>query len=249
VLGAVLFDMDGLLVDTEPLWTIAEHELAARLGGEFTPEMKAAMIGMGIDTAVPVLLEMLGRPDVDPWAAGELMVGRVAELFGEPGAVVNQPGAEELLNSIAEAGIPAALVSSSFRVLMDPVLGVLGHHRFAVTVAGDEVTRRKPDPDPYLRAASLLQVPPARCVVLEDSTSGAQAGLAAGCPVVFVPSMPAMPPVPAATTVGSLHDVTLDLLDALAAAAADTAAADTAAAPPTATPTPPPFPSPYLPLP
>jgi beta-phosphoglucomutase-like phosphatase (HAD superfamily) len=152
-LEAVLLDMDGLLVDTEPLWTIAEHELAARLGGEFTPAMKTAMIGMGVDAAVPLMLEMLGRPDIDPWAAGELMVARVAELFREPGAVIGQPGADDLLNALADADVPYALVSSSFRVLVDPVLAVLGHHRFAATVAGDEVARRKPDPEPYLRAA------------------------------------------------------------------------------------------------
>ena len=208
-LAAVLVDMDGLLVDTEPLWTVAEHELAVSLGGEFTPEIKAAMIGQGIDTAVPAMLSMLGRTDVDPREAGTAMLARVTELFGEPGAVVLQPGAADLLDDLAEAGVPAALVSSSFRVLMEPVLDTLGRDRFAVTVAGDEVGRRKPDPEPYLRAASLAGADPARCVVLEDSASGAHAGLAAGCPVVFVPSMPAMPAVPRATTLGSLHEVTL----------------------------------------
>lgn len=218
-LAAVLFDMDGLLVDTEPLWTVAEHEFAASLGGEFTPEMKQMIMGQGIDTALALLLEALGRPDYDPAAAAQFLLGRVTELFRTPGAIVHQPGATELLDALAAAGVPLALVSSSFRVLMDPVLHELGADRFAATVAGDEVSFRKPHPDPYLRAAKLLDVDPRRCVVLEDSNSGAQAGLDAGCAVVYVPSMPGLAAVPEATTVANLHEVDLALLRTLAASA------------------------------
>ncbi len=203
-LAAVFFDMDGLLVDTEPIWTVAEHEAAARLGGEFTPEMKRAMIGHGIDTAVPIMVSMLGRPPAAgrrPPAAGRrppsdvpaterFLLRRSAELFREPGVIISQPGAVELLVVLREQGVPAALVSSSFRDLMDPVLGVIGRDLFAATVAGDEVSRRKPDPEPYLAAARMLGVDPRRCVVLEDSPSGARAGVAAGCATILVPSMP-----------------------------------------------------------
>nr|WP_085950067.1 HAD family phosphatase [Frankia sp. QA3] len=196
--------MDGLLVDTEPIWTVAEHEAAARLGGEFTPAMKRAMIGHGIDTAVPIMVSMLGRPPADVPATERFLLRRSAELFREPGVIVPQPGAVELLATLRERAVPAALVSSSFRDLMDPVLGVIGRDLFATTVAGDEVSRRKPDPEPYLTAARLLGVDPRRCVVLEDSPSGARAGVAAGCATVLVPSMPDLlaptapaPPAPA----------------------------------------------------
>ncbi|WP_462203063.1 HAD family hydrolase [Frankia sp. CcWB3] len=189
-LAAVFFDMDGLLVDTEPIWTIAEHEAAARLGGEFTPAMKRAMIGHGIDTAVPLMVSMLGRPASDVVPTAEFLLRRSAELFREPGAIVPQPGAVELLVALRAAGVPTALVSSSFRDLMEPVLHVVGDEFFAVTVAGDEVTRRKPDPEPYLTAARVLGVDPVRCVVLEDSPSGARAGVAAGCATIMIPSMP-----------------------------------------------------------
>ncbi|AEH09680.1 HAD family hydrolase [Candidatus Protofrankia californiensis] len=217
--AAVLFDMDGLLVDTEPLWTVAEHELAASLGARFTPEIKAAMIGHGVDTALPLMLSMLGVPDADPHAAARFLIERTAELFGEPERIVPMPGAVALLDVLAAAGIATALVSSSFRVLMDPVLAAVGADRFAVTVAGDEVSRRKPHPEPYLTAARLLGADPARCVVLEDSEAGARAGLDAGCPTILVPSIPAVvaPPLAAQVTVRpSLHEVTLDLLDILA---------------------------------
>lgn len=213
--AAVLLDMDGLLVDTEPLWTIAEHEAAARLGREFTPEMKQAMIGHGIDTAVQIMVSMLGYPPSEEPATAEFLLRRSAELFREPGAIVPQPGAQELLGVLLAAGIPTALVSSSFRSLVDPVVGVLGARYFTVTVAGDEVERRKPHPDPYLAAARLLDVDPAACVVLEDSLAGATAGVAAGCATLLVPSMP-IPPGPGVPAVrarvDSLHEVDLETL-------------------------------------
>ncbi|CUU58310.1 haloacid dehalogenase superfamily, subfamily IA, variant 3 with third motif having DD or ED [Parafrankia irregularis] len=216
--AAVLLDMDGLLVDTEPLWTIAEHEAAARLGREFTPEMKQAMIGHGIDTAVPIMLEMLGAPAAEEPATAEFLLRRSAELFREPGAIIPQPGAPELLGVLTAAGVPTALVSSSFRSLVDPVVALLGARHFTVTVAGDEVERRKPHPDPYLAATRLLGVDPAACVVLEDSLTGAAAGVAAGCVTVLVPSMPIpagqdLPPVQA--RVANLHEVDLALLAGL----------------------------------
>ncbi|MBX6390249.1 MAG: HAD family phosphatase [Frankia sp.] len=186
-------DMDGLLVDTEGLWTIAEQELAASFGRSLTPEIKHAMVGHGIDTAVPLMLSLLGVPDADPVAAAHFLLDRAFELFRTPGMVIPRPGARELLAALRSAGVPTALVSSSFRALMDPVLDELGREHFTVTVAGDEVTRRKPFPDPYLIAAAMLDLPPRRCVVLEDSTAGALAGLRAGCHTVLVPSSPDLP--------------------------------------------------------
>ncbi|SNQ48399.1 Haloacid dehalogenase superfamily protein, subfamily IA, variant 3 with third motif having DD or ED [Frankia canadensis] len=216
-LAAVFFDMDGLLVDTEPIWTVAEQEAAARLGGTFTPAMKRAMIGHGIDTAVPIMVEMLGQPPAAVADTARFLLRRSAELFREPGAIVAQPGAVELLGALHAGGVPTALVSSSFRDLMDPVLDVIGRELFAVTVAGDEVSRRKPDPEPYLVAARHLGADPRSCVVLEDSPSGAQAGVAAACATVMVPSMP------------DLLDLTTpaaaDRVDTPAAAAADLRAA------------------------
>jgi len=190
--AAVLLDMDGLLVDTEHLWTIAEEELAGSYGRAFTTEMKHAMLGHGIDTAVPLMLSMLGV-DEDPAQAARFLLDRAVELFRTPDLVVRRPGAPELLATLREAGVPTALVSSSFRSLMDPVLDNLGREFFTITVAGDEVPRRKPFPDPYLVAAATLAVDPAHCVVFEDSTTGALAGLRAGCRTVLVPSVPNLP--------------------------------------------------------
>ncbi len=185
---AVLFDMDGLLVDTEPLWTVAEEELAASLGGAFTPELKAAIVGTRLDVAVPTILRWF---DVEPEPArvastSAWLLHRMVELFTAPLEFL--PGALELLAALREQGVPLALVSSSYRVLVDAVLAHIPG-LFDVTVAGDEVIRGKPDPEPYLTAAGRLGVPAVRCVVLEDSPAGVASGEAAGCAVVVVPAV------------------------------------------------------------
>ena len=126
------------------------------------------------------------------------------------------PATGELLAEVAAAGVPMALVSSSYRVLVDAVLAQ-GLGPFALTVAGDEVGQGKPHPEPYLTAAQRLGVSPARCVVIEDSPSGVAAGEAAGCAVVAVPSVAgvAFDAAPRRLVVGSLAGVTLADLRAL----------------------------------
>jgi len=219
--AALLWDMDGLLVDTEPTWTVAETELAGHLGGEWDDEVKAAVVGTRLDVAVPAILRRFGRPDT-PAAVAETsawLLNRMVELYRAPMAV--RPGASALLAQAASAGVPQALVSSSFRVLVGAVLQhgpALGWAPFDLTLAGDEVRRGKPDPEPYRTAAARLGVPAERCVVLEDSPSGAASGLAAGCAVVAVPSLPnvAFAPAPRLRVAASLTEVTLSLLGALA---------------------------------
>ena len=186
-LAAVLFDMDGLLVDSEPVWTVAEVELARSLGGEFSLELKAAIVGTRLEVAIPTILRWYDAPtapaDVDRACAW--LLARMVELFAGDLAVM--PGAASLVAACRAAAVPVALVSSSYRVLVDAVLAGVGP--FDLTVAGDEVTHAKPHPEPWLTACSRLGVDPSRCVVLEDSPSGVASGLAAGCAVVGVPSV------------------------------------------------------------
>lgn len=190
-LAAVLWDMDGLLVDSEPVWTVAETELMASLGGEFTLELKGAIAGTRLDVAVPLLISAAGST-ADPREVAQWLLMRMAELFS--GRLPLMPGALSLLDALVDDGVPCALVSSSYRLLVDAVLAGLparpdGRSRFAVTVAGDEVERGKPDPEPYRTAARRLRVDSAHCVVLEDSVAGTLAGEAAGCTVVAVPTV------------------------------------------------------------
>ena len=210
---AVLWDMDGLLVDTEPVWTIAEEELAAELGGTWSDELKARIVGTRLDVAIPTILTHYARSlDQTAWAS-DWLLRRMVALFAAPPAVL--PGVHELLGDLRAEGVPVALVSSSYRVLVDAVLT----HGFAfdVTLAGDEVVHGKPDPEPYLTAARLLGVDPTRCVVLEDSGAGVRSGLAAGCAVVAVPSVAGVKVTASARTLvrSSLSGLTTSALDQL----------------------------------
>ncbi len=207
--AAVLFDMDGLLVDSEPVWTVAETELAAALGGAFTAELKAAIVGTRLEVAVPTILAWYDAPRAEPdiAATSAWLLRRMAELFADELIVL--PGVVELLAALRDAGVPVALVSSSYRVLVDAVLRQ-GIGPFEVSVAGDEVVHGKPDPEPYLTACARLRVDPREAVVLEDSPAGVASGEAAGCAVVAVPSVagvnfsaaPRRLVVPALTKVG-----------------------------------------------
>jgi HAD superfamily hydrolase (TIGR01509 family) len=209
--------MDGLLVDTEPVWTVAEVELARALGGEFSPELKAAIVGTRLEVAVPTILRWYDAPagPEDVARTSDWLLARMVELFAERPLVL--PGVLELLASLREAGVPVALVSSSYRVLVDAVLAH-GIGPFAVTVAGDEVVEGKPHPGPYLQAAAHLGVDPLRCVVLEDSPAGVASGEAAGCAVVAVPSVAgvAFDPAPRRLVVPSLEGVGVQHLAELA---------------------------------
>ena len=214
--AAVLWDMDGLLVDTEPLWTVAEVELAASFGGTWDGQIKAAVVGTRLDVAVPTVLRWFGVPDTPDQVAetSAWLLARMVELFAT--SLSPMPGALSLLAALHAEGVPQALVSSSYRVLVDAVLAG-GVGPFAVTVAGDEVVDGKPHPEPYLTAAAALGVDAAQCVVLEDSPSGVASGEAAGCAVVAVPSVPGvvLDPAPRRLVVPSLEQVDVAALRAL----------------------------------
>jgi HAD superfamily hydrolase (TIGR01509 family) len=212
-LAAVLFDMDGLLVDTEPLWFETETEVMGRLGTQWTTQDQEALLGGSMERTVGYLLAKATRPasprDVERWMT-EGMLDRV-----RAGRVEIRPGARELLTAVNAAGLPYALVTSSERPLAEAVLAGTGF-RFPVSVCGDDVSTTKPDPAPYLLAAKLLEVEPARCVALEDSLNGVASATAAGCAVVAVPSFVDIPPAPGRLVVGSLLDVDVATLRDLA---------------------------------
>jgi HAD superfamily hydrolase (TIGR01509 family) len=210
----VLFDMDGLLVDTEPLWFETEADVMARLGAPWTEQDQEQLLGGSMDNTVGYLLARATRPappaDVARWMT-EGMLRRAAE-----GRVVVRPGARALLDEVARAGLPFALVTGSQRPFTEAVLASTGF-RFPVTVTGDDVTRTKPDPEPYLLAAKLLDADPGQCVALEDSPNGVASATTAGCLVVAVPTLLPVPPAPRRLVVQSLTDVSLATLRALAA--------------------------------
>jgi HAD superfamily hydrolase (TIGR01509 family) len=215
-LAAVLFDMDGLLVSTEETWFAVETDLMGELGGSWGPEHQAALVGGPLAHSAQYMLDLAGRSDVDrAWVESALLDGMVSRL--REGPVNWMPGARELLAEVTSAGVPAALVSSSYRTVMDAVLDAVGGEWFATTVSADDVPRTKPHADPYLAAAAALGVDPALCVALEDSATGAAAARAAGCVTVAVPSIIPVDPAVVDAVVSSLADIDLSWLRELVA--------------------------------
>jgi HAD superfamily hydrolase (TIGR01509 family) len=213
-LQAVLFDLDGLLVDSEPLWFEVECAVMARLGGQWGPADAGALIGGSLDRTVSYMLARAARPSrASRHEVARWLLDGMARLMLARGLPV-KPGARELLAEVADAGIPHALVTSSARQIMQAALSVTGM-RFSVTVCGEDVRRTKPDPEPYLLAAARLAVAPAGCVVLEDSPSGVAAACAAGCLVIAVPSVP-IPVMTGVVIVTSLAVVDLAMLAEIA---------------------------------
>jgi len=211
-LRAVLFDMDGLLVDSEPVWSVAEAEIMAWLGGPWNLDVKAQCVGRRVDESCRILVEIAGS-SVSPEEVLERLVGRMCELFRADLPML--PGALDLVDACRAAGLATALVSSSYRALVDAALESIGESRFDVTVAGDEVANAKPAPEPYERAAAALGAHPADCVVVEDSIAGVLSGEAAGCRVVAVPNVVPVPDAPGRTVVASLTDLSVERLAAL----------------------------------
>jgi len=207
--AAVLFDMDGLLVDSEPVWFEVESAAVEQLGGSWAPEHQAALIGGTMDASCRYMIDHTGA-DITVEELSEQLIAEMVRRFG-----VDLPvhvGALELVDAVRAAGVPTGLVSSSYRVLVDAALDRLGRHRFDVTVAGDEVLRGKPDPEPYRRACEQLRVSPRATVVLEDAASGVAAAEAAGCVVVAVPSVAPIDVAPGRAVVRRLLDIDLDWL-------------------------------------
>ena len=184
---AVLWDMDGTLVDSEKLWTTSLHDTARWLGGALSPAAREAVVGGDMPRTLATLFDDLGLPhDAERMAAAERFLNdRTAELFG--GGLSWRPGAQEALRLLDHLGWPTALVTNTERALTEAALDSIGREHFAVSVCADEVPFGKPDPDLYLRAAELLGVAPARCLAIEDSPSGALAAERAGAAVLLVP--------------------------------------------------------------
>ena len=209
-LKAVLWDMDGTLVDSEPVWATAQIELLAGLGATWTVEDCMSLVGSDLRDAVKVWMSRIPEGAIEADELAERMFGEVVRSLKE--GVVFRPGALELLLALNEAGIPCALVSASYRVMIDAVLSHMPPDVFEVIVAGDEVRNGKPHPEPYLTAARELGVDPADCIVVEDSPGGTASGTAAGAFVVAVPQWVTIPAAPRRLVVESLEPLSPDAL-------------------------------------
>lgn len=194
--AAVLWDMDGTLVDSEKVWTVSLQDTARHLGGELSAAARTAVVGSDMPRTLDVLFDDLGLPR-DPARMAEAeryLSRRTGELFDA--GLEWRPGARAALRMVRTAGWPTALVTNTGRALTERALDVIGREHFLATVCGDEVPAGKPDPDPYLRAAELLGVAAADCLAVEDSPTGALAAERAGAGVLVVPCEEPVPDGP-----------------------------------------------------
>ncbi|UYM05029.1 HAD family hydrolase [Solicola gregarius] len=193
---AVLWDLDGTIVDTEPLWIDAEYDLARRHGAEWTRDDALKLVGNDLLASGRYIRERMGLTMTAEQVVDEL-VGVMAERMEGP--LVWRPGALELLADLRTHNVPTALVTMSYRAIVEPLLRRIPDGSFDTVVVGDEVSDGKPHPAPYLTAARLLGVDPADCVAIEDSPTGAASAAAAGCRVLAVPHHVAVPASPRTT--------------------------------------------------
>jgi HAD superfamily hydrolase (TIGR01509 family) len=182
---AVLWDMDGTLVDTEPYWIEVESELVAAHGGTWTHADAMNLVGNDLLDSARYIREV-GGVDLEPAEIVEILLDGVMEHISRE--VPWRPGAVELLEDLAREGVPCALVTMSYKRFVEPVLDALPEGTFQVVVTGDAVQQGKPHPEPYLKAAALLGVSPEDALAIEDSNTGARSAEAAGCTVLVVPN-------------------------------------------------------------
>jgi HAD superfamily hydrolase (TIGR01509 family) len=195
--------MDGTLVDTEPFWFAAEGDLVRAHGGTWSQEQAEALVGSSLSTTGKVLREA-GVAMSEAEIVERLLDCVVAAVSrGAPWC----DGARELLAQLRQAGVPCALVTSSYARLAEPVVAALPEGTFDVVVTGDLVSHGKPHPEPYLTAAAWLGVRAEDCVALEDSDTGARSAEAAGARVLVVENHVAVPRGARRTHLDSLDQV------------------------------------------
>ncbi|MEO6125669.1 MAG: HAD family phosphatase [Ilumatobacteraceae bacterium] len=216
--AAVLWDMDGTLLDTEPYWMSGEWQLVEQFGGTWSDEHAHAIIGADLLDAAEYIRRHGGvrLPAAD--IVERLLDHVIAQLEID---VPWRPGAVELLASLQALDVPCGLVTMSYRRLVTPVLAALPAGSFGAIVTGDEVPpgQGKPHPTPYLLGAAAFGVDPSACVAIEDSPTGARSALAAGCAVLGVPNVRDIAPEPGMTLRSTLAGVTVADLAALLPAA------------------------------
>jgi HAD superfamily hydrolase (TIGR01509 family) len=215
VIEAVVFDMDGVLIQSEEVWDEVREAYVRERGGRYDDEIQRAMMGMSSHEWSRFLHDEAGVPD-EPSAINDEVVRRMLDAYRDHLPVLD--GATDAVRRLA-ARYTLGLASSSNRPLIDTVLSVTGlEEHFAATVSSEEVAHGKPAPDVYLEAARRLDVDPSRCAAVEDSHGGIRSAKAAGMRVIAIPN-PSYPPdrdalAQADVTIDSLAELTAELVDA-----------------------------------
>lgn len=205
-MSAILFDMDGTLIDSEPLWLKAEIEVMAEVGCHWDEQDQINCLGGPAERTERYMQER--SQNIKPYG---YFINRLHEVMRA--RITNEldliPNALSLLKECKDAGIKTALVTASSRDLMTIVLKRFPPGTFDVVVSGDDVEKSKPDPAPYLLAAKQLSVDILKCLVLEDSLTGVQSGLSSGAKVIGIPHLVQMSEHPNLRVISSLDEITL----------------------------------------
>ena len=206
-MSAILFDMDGTLIDSEPLWLKAEIEVMAEVGCHWDEQDQINCLGGPAERTERYMQER--SQNIKPYG---YFINRLHEVMRA--RITNEldliPNALSLLKECKDAGIKTALVTASSRDLMTIVLKRFPPGTFDVVVSGDDVEKSKPDPAPYLLAAKQLSVDILKCLVLEDSLTGVQSGLSSGAKVIGIPHLVQMSEHPNLRVISSLDEITLN---------------------------------------
>ena len=210
--AAVLWDMDGTLVDTEPYWIESEFALADRHGGRWSRDHALNLVGRDLLEAGQYIREHMGIDLTPQQIVDELLDGVVARVRID---VPWRPGALDLLAKLRDAGVPCALVTMSYQRFVAPILEHLTPDTFRVVVTGDVLTNGKPHPEPYLTAAAALGVSTGDCLAIEDSSTGVTSAETAGCTVLVVPNHVTVAPGPRRIFRNSLVGLGLEELGAM----------------------------------
>lgn len=210
--AAVLWDMDGTLIDSEPYWMEAERALAAEFGVSWTDADGLDLVGRPIPVSAGIIQGKGVALPVDT-IVERLLTSVISQIRVR---IPWQEDARSLLDAVGAAGIPCALVTMSYESFASAVVASLPGV-FDAVVTGDEPIAGKPAPDPYLLACERLSVPPEQCIVIEDSLSGVASGLASGARTIAVRRFVDVAPASGLVRVGSLDDVSVEMLPALVA--------------------------------
>ena len=211
-LRAVFFDMDGLFVDSEPMWLMAETELMASHGYEWTQEDQNYCLGGPLSKVGQYMCDKVNTNQSAQYFTDEVISLMTKKLSA--GAPL-MPGALELLNDLKHNDIPTALVSASPRVLVDAVLRSVPDHSFSFSLSADDVVNPKPDPEAYLKAAERFDANIKDCLILEDSPNGVRAATASGAFTIAVPHFVEILPKERLRVINSLQEIDFSKLHAI----------------------------------
>ena len=202
--AAVLWDMDGTLVDTEAYWIAAEHALVEKFGGTWTNEYAHELVGQALEFSAQLIIDRTG---ID-LSVTEIIEALLVEVIAQVKEHVPwRPGARELLAELNELGVPNLLVTMSWLSLAEAVVAGLPEGSFTELITGDSVTHGKPHPEPYLAAAELAGVTPGQCIALEDSPTGVRSATAAGVPTIAIEHIVPIPAVDGSVKIHTLAGV------------------------------------------